>query len=80
MRHTLSPTIPSDVNDHARPHRTVLPWKNSVVRVFFIPACPQTAVGNNETRIDFRFSSDIRPVLTVARRPFPQNQGNETWH
>lgn len=35
---TLSPTVPSDVKDQASPQRTVLPWKNSVVRVFLTPA------------------------------------------
>jgi len=36
---TFPPTMPSEVKDHASPHRTVLPWKNSVVRRFFTPAC-----------------------------------------
>lgn len=31
--------MPSEVNDHASPHRTVLPWKNSVVRAFLTPDC-----------------------------------------
>lgn len=37
--HTLPLTMPSEVKDHASPHRTVLPWKNSVVRVFLTPDC-----------------------------------------
>lgn len=64
---TLSPIMPSEVNDHASPHLTVLPWKNSVERVFLIPACANSQ--KQATRARRAFEVGIERNANALAKP-----------